>query len=184
MRTSFWITLATASLFLLGCAEDGTRKPTTNTTKPGSNTTTPDNSRTTVSKPAIGSGETPATSATPNTSGTPTTDRKTTDGTTTTDTARPDNSAVNKRDQDLKAVLPTDQGNNQKDIDLTADIRKRILQNKEMSTKAQNVKVVTIGGKVTLRGPVASDAEKKTIEDIAKDAAGAENVTNELEIAP
>jgi len=173
MRTSFWFTLATSSLLLLGCAEDGTRKPTTNTTKPGSNTTTPDNSRTTVAKPAVGSGETPATSTTP-----------TTDRSTTTEPARPDNSAVNKRDQDLKAVLPTDQGNNQKDIDLTADIRKRILQNKEMSTKAQNVKVVAIGGKVTLRGPVASDAEKKTIEDIAKDAAGAENVTNELEIAP
>jgi len=176
MRTSFWVTLAIASLVLLGCAENGTRKPTTTTTKPGSNTTTPD-SRTTVSKPALGGGETPATSAAPATG-------TTTDRTATTDTARPDNTAVNQRDRDEKAVVPTHQGNNQKDIDATADIRKRILQNKEMPIKALNVKVVTLGSKVTLRGPVASDAEKKTIEDIAKDVAGAENVTSELEVAP
>jgi hypothetical protein len=31
---------------------------------------------------------------------------------------------------------------------------------------------------------VASDAEKKIIEDIAKDVAGADKVTCELEVAP
>jgi hypothetical protein len=163
MRTYFWITVTAASLALLGCAEDASRKPAANNTRPGSNTTTNEaGGRTTVSKPAVGGGETPATST----------------------TTRPDNTAVNQRDRDDKAVVPTDQGNNQQDLNVTADIRKRILQNKEMSTDAQNVKIITLGGKVTLRGPVASDAEKKIVEDIAKDVAGADKVTCELEVAP
>jgi hypothetical protein len=180
MRTSFWITVTAASLALLGCAEDGTRKPTTNTTKPSSNTTANDaDGRTTVSKPAVGGGNTPATSATP-APGT-TTDRTTTD----TDTPRPDNTAVNKRDQDPDAVLPTDQGNNAEDLRISSEIRQRINRNKEISFNGKNVKTPTLGGKVTLRGPVASEAEKKMIEDIAEDVAkGAENVTSELEIAP
>jgi osmotically-inducible protein OsmY len=35
---------------------------------------------------------------------------------------------------------------------------------------AKNVKIVTIGGVVTLRGPVETDKEKSTIESHAKHA--------------
>jgi hyperosmotically inducible periplasmic protein len=172
MRKYLWITAA--SLVLLGCADDGTPKPTTMTRpKPNSNTTT-DVDRTTVSKPAIGGGQTPATSAT----------APETTTSTDVDVARPDNTAVNQRDRDEQAVVPTDQGNNQEDLNITADIRKRILQNKEMSIKGQNVKIVTLKGKVTLRGPVASEAEKQKIEQIAQDVAGTDKVTSELEVAP
>lgn len=171
MRDYLWITAA--SLVLLGCAEDGTRKPTTSTTKPNSNTTTDDaDSRTTVSKPAISGGQTPATSATAPDATAP-------------DSARPDNSAVNKRDQDDSAVLPTDQSNKQEDLDISAKIRQNILRNEKLSANAENIKVITQeGGKVTLRGPVASEDEKKLVEQIAKDVAGADKVTNALEIAP
>jgi len=187
MRTYLWVTLA--SLALLGCAENGTRKPTTSTNNNNSNTTTNDSTgRTTVSKPAIGGGETPATGNTSTGSASttgPSANTNTNKTNATSDTPRPDNSAVNKRDQSENAVVPTDQGNNQKDLDISAEIRKRILRNDEMSIKGQNVKVITLGGKVTLRGPVASEAEKKTIEQIAQDVAGnKDNVTSELEVAP
>jgi osmotically-inducible protein OsmY len=135
-----------------------------------------------VSKPAISGGETPATSATGKAT-TGNTGKATTENT-DTEPVRPDNSGVNKRDQDPAAVLPTEQGNNQKDLDISAEIRRKILQNKEISVNGQNVKTPTVGGKVTLRGPVASDEERKLIEQIAKDVAGAENVTSELEVAP
>ena len=82
---------------------------------------------------------------------------------------QPDNSAVNQRDRNDKAVVPTDQGNSQADINITAEIRRRIVDLKDVSISGQNVKIITNAGKVTLRGPVASDAERTTIEGIAHD---------------
>lgn len=158
MRRFTWITAIAAPLALLGCAEERTSQPTTNTARPRSNPSNDVDGRTTVAKPVLGDGAAEAT--------------------------RPDNTAVNTRDREADAVVPTDQGNNQADLEKTADIRKRILQNKEMSIKGQNVKVVTLDGKVTLRGPVASDAEKKIIEDIARSVAGIDRVASELEVAP
>jgi len=201
MRRYLWITLTAASLAFAGCAEDGTKTPSTNATTPstsGSNTATqnssttdPNSGRTTVSKPAIGGGETPATSVPNNTGSSNAVSPSSTSnagsaGTAAdADAARRDNTEVNQRDRSDSAVLPTDQSNAQKDLDLSAKIRQHILRNKEMSIKAQNVKVITTAdGKVTLRGPVASEDEKRKVEQIAKDAAGADKVTSELEVAP
>ena len=94
-----------------------------------------------------------------------------------------DNTAVNVRDRSEAAKTPIDQNENQKDIDITANIRKRIVDT-EMSVNAQNVKIVTQNGKVTLRGPVKSADEKKQIEKLAQEVAGAENVDNQLEVQP
>lgn len=94
----------------------------------------------------------------------------------------PDNTQVNERDADGHTATPFDQSNDQADIDLVAKIRKQVVDFDAMSVKGQNVKIITNGGKVILRGPVESPAEKATIEKIAVDAAGAGNVTNSLEI--
>lgn len=92
-----------------------------------------------------------------------------------------DNTAVNQRDRDGVAKTPIDQNENKKDIDITANIRKRVVDTK-MSTNAQNVKIITQDGKVTLRGPVKNADEKKRIEDIAHEIAGADKVSSELEV--
>ena len=63
-----------------------------------------------------------------------------------------DNTEVNVRDRSEAAKTPIDQNENQKDIDITANIRKRVVDTK-MSVNAQNVKIITQDGKVTLRGP-------------------------------
>ncbi len=90
----------------------------------------------------------------------------------------PDNTKVNKEPQ------PTaDQAKNGKsDRILMRDIRRAVVQDKSLSTYAHNVKIVASQGKVTLRGPVQSDEEKKTIEDKATEVAGAGNVTNMLSV--
>jgi osmotically-inducible protein OsmY len=98
------------------------------------------------------------------------------------DVAQPDNTAINQRDQSPSAVLPTDQGNSQQDIELSAEIRQRILRNKELSVDARNVKVITRDGNVTLRGPVASSAERDLVQRIARDVAGPDHVSDLLEI--
>lgn len=92
------------------------------------------------------------------------------------------NTGVNVRDRDSTAKTPIDQNENQPDIDRTAAIRKRIVDRK-LSVEATNVKVITQEGKVTLRGPVPTVEEKDTIEQIATDVAGAENVDSQLEVS-
>ena|GEM_PF-1702874 len=96
----------------------------------------------------------------------------------------PNNTAVNERDQSDAAKTPIDQGNNQRDIKLTADIRQQIVNRSGMSINARNIKIISVDGKVTLRGPVENQAEKDLIEQMAKDTAGAANVDNQLEVKP
>jgi osmotically-inducible protein OsmY len=92
----------------------------------------------------------------------------------------PDNTKVNKGDQ------PTaDQAkNNTADLDIMRNIRKAIVGDSSLSTYAHNVKIVSKHGKVTLKGPVRSEDERKTIESKAVEVAGAGNVTNELTVKP
>jgi osmotically-inducible protein OsmY len=93
-----------------------------------------------------------------------------------------DNTAVNKRDADARTMTPFDQSNTQADIDLVAKIRANVLEIKDLSVNGRNVKIITNQGKVLLRGPVASSSEREAIEKVAVDAAGAGNVTNNLEV--
>lgn len=93
-----------------------------------------------------------------------------------------DNTGVNTRDRDPAAKTPIDQNENKDDVRITADIRKRVVDTK-MSVDAQNAKIITQDGHVTLRGPVKTDEERQTIEELATEVAGAGNVTNELEVS-
>ena len=96
----------------------------------------------------------------------------------------PDNTAVNARDASGATKTPIDQDENQADVERTAEIRKRILNQPDLSLNAQNAKVITSQGKVTLRGPVKSDAERDTLVRLASEVAGANNVENQLEVTP
>ncbi len=125
----------------------------------------------------------PATNTAPATSTASATDSNTGSGTSDTSAAKRDNSGVNVRDRADAAKTPFDQNENKNDINITANIRKRVVDTK-MSVNAQNVKIITQDGKVTLRGPVKSDDEKMQVDKIAQDVAGPANVTNQLEVQP
>lgn len=96
----------------------------------------------------------------------------------------PDNSKINQRDRSEKAVTADEQGNSKEDLDRTAAIRKAIRDQKDLSTYANNIKVVTKNGVVTLRGPVRDANERTLIGKLATGVAGEKQVKNELEIAP
>lgn len=96
----------------------------------------------------------------------------------------PDNTAVNERDASGATKTPIDQDENQADVSRTAEIRQRILDTADLSVNARNAKVITSQGKVTLRGPVESAAERDTLVKIATDVAGAGNVDDQLEVKP
>ena len=70
------------------------------------------------------------------------------------------------------------------DRDITQQIRQAIMKDKSLSTYAHNVKVITQNGQVTLKGPVHSEDEKKTVEAKATEVAGENKVTSELDIKP
>ena len=75
-----------------------------------------------------------------------------------------------------------DQGNSKADVSTTAQIRKEIIAGKNMSVNARNVKIITMDGRVTLRGPVKTAEEKRLIGEIADRIATAVNVDNQLEV--
>lgn len=102
----------------------------------------------------------------------------------TQETARaPNNTGVNERDRNDAHPTPMDQGNGEIDIDLTQRIRKAVMADDSLSFTAKNAKIITRDGRVTLRGPVGSAAEKDAIYKCAVSAAGVGHVTNELEVA-
>jgi len=92
-----------------------------------------------------------------------------------------DNSDVNERDRDGSLKTPIDQNENKVDIGITAAIRKSVVST-AMSVNAQNVKIITQDGVVTLRGPVKNQEEKNRIEEIAGSVAGVKTVNSQLEV--
>ena len=92
-----------------------------------------------------------------------------------------DNTGKNVRDRADESQTATDQSNDPADIKMTAAIRKMVVADDSLSMMAKNVKIISAGGVVTLRGPVETEKEKAAIESHAKQA-GAKNITNELEI--
>jgi hyperosmotically inducible periplasmic protein len=93
-----------------------------------------------------------------------------------------ENTERNVRDQDNATLTPEDQKETEGDIKITAAIRQTVVKNESLSVNAQNVKIITRNGVVTLRGPVESAAENMKLQDIAKQTPGVMQVNNQLEI--
>ena len=94
-------------------------------------------------------------------------------------TTAPDNSAKNK----AHAHTADQQSEATSDRMLTKKIRQSIIADKSLSTYAHNVKIITKGGMVTLKGPVRSEDEKSAIASKAAEVAGSpDKVTNQLTI--
>ena len=92
----------------------------------------------------------------------------------------PDNSKTN---QQVRGSATADQqAENQSDRDLARKIRKSIMDDKNLSTYARNVKIITRDGTVTLKGPVRTNDEKSAIEAKAVEIAGAANVKSEITV--
>jgi osmotically-inducible protein OsmY len=94
-----------------------------------------------------------------------------------------DNTKANTRDRAAGAVTADQQKEDAADRNLTQRVRQSLIHDKSLSSYAHNVKIVSQGGDVTLKGPVRSDEEKQIIEAKAIEVAGAGHVRNELTIA-
>jgi hyperosmotically inducible periplasmic protein len=94
-----------------------------------------------------------------------------------------DNTERNKQDRDGSTMTAEKQGNSKADVDLAARIRRSVVKDKSLSVTAQNVKIVVQDGRVWLRGPVKTAAEKDRIEELARKSAGSQNVSSYLEVS-
>lgn len=74
------------------------------------------------------------------------------------------------------------QGNNDSDLNTTARIRKDLLKRDDLSISAHNVTIVTSNGRVTLRGTVQSEDEKRIVAEVAQSTASPGNIDNQLEV--
>ncbi|HZL27311.1 MAG TPA: BON domain-containing protein [Acidobacteriaceae bacterium] len=94
--------------------------------------------------------------------------------------AQPDNSAQNKNQN--PGGTADNQPNATSDRQTTANVRKAIIADKDLSTYAHNVKIITKGGTVTLKGPVKSDDEKQKVVSDAASVVSADKVVDQLTV--
>jgi hypothetical protein len=92
-----------------------------------------------------------------------------------------DNTGRTMRDRDGQALTPFDQGSSKNDMAISAQIRREIIAGKDLSVNAHNVKVITLNGRVTLRGQVKTAAEKVFIDAIVHRLVGSRNLDSQLE---
>lgn len=93
-----------------------------------------------------------------------------------------DNTRANKQDRNRNEPTADQAKDNSSDREIMRRIRKSVVSDKSLSTNAHNVKIISQGGKVTLKGPVASEDEKRSVEEKATEVAGAGNVTNHITV--
>lgn len=93
-----------------------------------------------------------------------------------------DNTGKNIRDRDSSTKTPLDQSESEADRTITQKIRQAIMSDSALSTNAKNIKIITIKGIVTLRGPVATSQEKDAIARKVNDVQGVVKVDNQLEV--
>jgi osmotically-inducible protein OsmY len=98
------------------------------------------------------------------------------------DDTDPDNTRRNRRDRQPASLTPSNQSEAEADRGLTQRIRRAVSNNDALSLTSKNVKIITIAGKVTLRGPVRGQSEKAEIVRLAVQIAGAANVDDQMEV--
>ena len=98
-------------------------------------------------------------------------------------TPKPDNTKINRRGRDSSEATADQQKTNAADQDLTKKIRQSIMADKSLSSNAHNIKIISQNGTVTMKGPVQSDNEKKTVMEKAVAVAGSpDKVTDEISV--
>lgn len=99
-----------------------------------------------------------------------------------TSTPAADNTARNAADSSGIPMTPLDQGENDVDRGITRTIRQLVVGDATLSMNAHNIKIITLAGTVTLRGPVNSAEEADRLVKVAEGVAGVSRVDSQLEV--
>jgi hyperosmotically inducible protein len=165
-RAQFWLAMgAASSLFIAGCNKDA------DSTSNSSSGAARDYNSSSSSRDAG--------------SATATTRRDSTSTLENTNAAAghaADNTGINARDRADATLTPGDQGSSDSDRQISAQIRRAITSDDQLSTAAKNIKIITVNGKVTLRGPVKTEQEKQAITAAAQKVTGVSGLDDQLEL--
>lgn len=96
--------------------------------------------------------------------------------------AEPSTSQTEQAEQAPPTAL--DQGESERDVTLTAQIRRALMGEPSLSFDAKNVAIVSKDGNVTLRGVVKSQSERSAVDNFARRIAGERAVDNRIEVKP
>jgi hyperosmotically inducible periplasmic protein len=96
---------------------------------------------------------------------------------------KPDNAELNQRDNSANQLTADQQSMSKGDTEITRKIRRDLTKNGALSIYAQNVKIITIDGRVTVKGPVRSVKEERIILKYAHSTNGVSKVINQLQVA-
>jgi len=102
---------------------------------------------------------------------------------TQTNPASDEVAADNTKRNQQQDTTSGDQAENAEDRTITQRIRQGVVADDDISVTGKNVKIITVDGVVTLRGPVKSVQEKTSIAKVAKQVDGVKRVENQLEVA-
>ena len=91
---------------------------------------------------------------------------------------QPDNSAANKN----QSTTADNQTNAKADRMTTAQVRRAIMHDKDLSTYGHNVKIIVSDGNVTLKGPVKTDDEKSKVAADAASVVSPDRITNQVTV--
>lgn len=95
-----------------------------------------------------------------------------------------DNTKQNQGALEENAVVADKQGNGKEQIKILGNIRKVIMDQKDLSMDAKNIKIlVSDSNFVVLRGPVNSVEEKERLEELVKSCAGVKGIKTQLSVA-
>lgn len=96
----------------------------------------------------------------------------------------PDRDAMREAEKERKGrkLTAQDAGKSVGDREIARQTRRAVVEDKTLSTAAHNVKIISRGGTVTLKGRVDSEAERSSIVEKAAAVVGAENVVNKLTV--
>lgn len=94
-----------------------------------------------------------------------------------------DDTGENEREQTVQALTPGDQGASEADRTITQRARQNVIAEDDLSMNAKNVKIITRSAVVTLRGRVASQAERLSVVRLVQSVDGVQRVDDQLEIA-
>lgn len=93
-----------------------------------------------------------------------------------------DNTHVNQRDRSPDELTADQAGQHLSDRQIMRAIRKSIVKDHSLSTYAHNIKIISLNGTVTLKGPVRSEEEKQNIIDKATAVASEDHVIDQLSV--
>ena len=100
----------------------------------------------------------------------------------TNDRTKPDNSAVNQRDQSVTEVTAQNQSTALPAFETTRKIRAELTTDANLSTYAKNIKVIVVNDLITLKGPVTSEAERIKIARVANNIAPEYKIENQIQV--